>query len=107
MLFWKCKTLETCPPLVLEIPANKKCFEASQMLEQLSHVKSQLSATLMFFSINGKMDLEKLVWTPSISAQLLKLLSFYKASRSKTLVLGPQSQGGKIWPGLGRALDRT
>ena len=38
--------------------------------EQLSDVISQLSATLMFFAINGKMDLEKLIWAPSISVQL-------------------------------------
>ena len=40
----------------------KKMFTLGQLLNS----KSVQTATLMIFDINGKMDLEKLVWTPSI-----------------------------------------
>ena len=81
MTFWKFEILGECPGPIFHIPTNengfenarplsgshfckfpqKKRFEESQIWEQLSDFKSQLSATLMIlFDINGKMDLEKL-----------------------------------------------
>ena len=42
------------------------------------------------------MDLEKLVWTPSISAQLPATFDLLWAKPLENLVFRPQSQGGKI-----------
>ena len=46
------------PPLIVQIPANKKGFEKSKIWEQLSHFKSVQPATLMIFDINEKLHLE-------------------------------------------------
>ena len=45
-------------------------FEKSQIWEQLPNSKSAKTATRRFVWRKWEMDLEKLVWTPSISAQL-------------------------------------
>ena len=60
---WKISDLGTTPPLQI----------------------SSFSQSHDFFGIHGKMDLEKLVWTPSISVQLPEALSCYEPSPSKTL----------------------
>ena len=41
--------------------ANKRFLRKSQVWEQLSHFKSVQPATLIFFDINEKLDLEKLI----------------------------------------------
>ena len=48
-------------------------FEKSHILDQLSQPKSVETATpIIVFEINGKMDLEKFVCLPLISAQILE-----------------------------------
>ena len=49
-----------------------------------------------FFFISGKMDLEKLVWALSISAQLPETFVLLWAKLFEISVFRPQSQGGKI-----------
>ena len=67
-------------------------FCKSQVREQLSQFKSVQPASLM----NEKLDLEQLVWTPSISAQLRETFDLSWAKPFENPVFRPQSQGGKI-----------
>ena len=52
--------------------------------------------TSCFFHIDGKMDLEKLIWTPSISAQLPETFDLLWAKPFENLVFRLQAQGGKV-----------
>ena len=60
-------------------------------MEQLPKSKSGQPATLMILNINGKMDLEKLIWTPSISAQLPETFDLLWARPFENHVFRPQS----------------
>ena len=51
--------------------------ETLHIWEQLSNSKAVQTATLMFFDIIGKMDLEMLVWMLSISAQLVEIFDLF------------------------------
>ena len=60
--------------------------ENSQTLEQLPNSKSVKQSLSCFFDINGEMDLEKLIWTPSISAQLPETLDLLWGKPLENLV---------------------
>ena len=72
---------------------NQMGFGKSSNSPNPNLVKQPLS---WIVDINGKMDLEKLIWTPSISAQLPETFALSWTRPFENHVFRPQSQGAKI-----------
>ena len=78
-----------------QIPV-KKWFKKSRILEQLTHFKISISATLMIVWHTWEDGSRKVNITTSISAQLPETVVLLWGKPFENPVFRPQSQGGKI-----------
>ena len=85
IVFWK------CPPWCFAFP-EKHGFGKSRNSQNPNPFKQPLS---WMFDINGKMDLETLIWTPSISAQLPETSVLLWAKSFENLVFDLNPNGAK------------
>ena len=90
--FWKCRLL------MFQIPAKKDKTNPKSWSNSPTPNPSKQPLS-RFVDIHWKMDLKKLIWTPSISAQLPETFDLLWGKPFENLAFQPQSQGGKIWPG--------
>ena len=94
--FGKLALLKNVHPTCLKLPQANRVLKNPTFWTSSYTANPSKQPPSLFFDINGKVDLEKLAWTPSTSAQIPETFDLLWAKPFKDHVFWPQSQKGKI-----------